>query len=156
MTAKYDNPRMPLGMPKVEILPLGGKSRRRFKLLEEWHYIIPGKTPANDIHIVVPKGFIFDGASIPRIFTAIYNPVGYLLVAAIIHDYCYQYGYYLELLQGRTTTYQMAIDVNRLHADIMFKRIGNLEYPEDRGKTKVAFNALRMGGWVTWNKHRKK
>ena len=39
--------------------------------------------------VVIPKGFISDGASVPRILWSIYPPFGRYLEAAIVHDwYC--------------------------------------------------------------------
>ena len=39
--------------------------------------------------VVVPKGFISDGASVPRALWSIYPPFGRYLEAAIVHDwYC--------------------------------------------------------------------
>jgi hypothetical protein len=39
--------------------------------------------------ITVPKGFITDGASIPRIFWSLLGPFGPYFQAAIVHDYLY-------------------------------------------------------------------
>jgi len=39
--------------------------------------------------IVVPKGFVTDGASIPKIFHNIIGPYGSYFPAALIHDYLY-------------------------------------------------------------------
>ena len=39
--------------------------------------------------VIIPKGFISDGASVPRAMWAIYPPFGKYLEAAIVHDwYC--------------------------------------------------------------------
>lgn len=41
--------------------------------------------------VAVPKGFVSDGASVPRALWAIYPPFGRYLEAAIVHDwYCVQ------------------------------------------------------------------
>ena len=39
--------------------------------------------------IMVPAGFIFDGASIPRLFWPLLAPTGILLIPAIFHDFAY-------------------------------------------------------------------
>ncbi len=39
--------------------------------------------------IIVPTGFLTDGASIPRIFWSIFSPVGSTFPAAVIHDFLY-------------------------------------------------------------------
>lgn len=38
-------------------------------------------------HYIAPKGFITDGASIPRFFLRIFSPTGRYFGAAIVHDY---------------------------------------------------------------------
>lgn len=44
--------------------------------------------------ITVPKGFVFDGASIPRLLWLLFPPgYGPAHRAAAIHDYLYNYGY---------------------------------------------------------------
>lgn len=35
----------------------------------------------------VPRGFISNGASVPRIFWSLYPPVGRYFLAAVVHDY---------------------------------------------------------------------
>jgi hypothetical protein len=40
--------------------------------------------------VTVPAGFIFDGASVPRLLWSAFNPVGELFEASIIHDYMYK------------------------------------------------------------------
>ena len=48
--------------------------------------------PKNDTRIVIPRGFRFNGASIPRPLGAILSPTGWLPIPGLIHDYAYRYG----------------------------------------------------------------
>ena len=41
--------------------------------------------------VVVPAGFVSDGASIPRVFRLFFSPTGQYFSAAIIHDYIIVY-----------------------------------------------------------------
>ena len=66
---------------------------RRFKdptyvLLEEigWK---PTETTPTLSALVVPKGFVTDFASIPRVFWLIFKPDGNYAYAAVLHDYLY-------------------------------------------------------------------
>lgn len=54
---------------------------RKWKLLSDW--ITPFGT--------VPKGDIFNGANVPRIFWILIRPEGELFEASIIHDHLYKY-----------------------------------------------------------------
>jgi len=59
---------------------------RKWELVENWHY-----TLCDGVELIIPKGFRFDGASIPRPFGAILNPIGLLLIPGLLHDYGYKY-----------------------------------------------------------------
>jgi len=62
----------------------------RLRLLEDWILILPG-----GLQIIVPRGFVTDGASIPRALWWLLSPFGVLLEGGIVHDFGYQYGYLL-------------------------------------------------------------
>ncbi|AYV94403.1 DUF1353 domain-containing protein [Fusobacterium necrophorum] len=63
----------------TEPLPDGRKSRLYQDYIRE----------INGYCITVPKGFITDGASVPRIFWTLFPPQGKYTPAAIIHDFLY-------------------------------------------------------------------
>ena len=46
--------------------------------------------------IMIPKDFVFDGASVPRIFWPIIDPVGVLLIGSLFHDFGYGYNHFLD------------------------------------------------------------
>ena len=77
--------------PVVEIV-----NDRQFQLVQpfvfEWQEIPGIPYTAQDWQIVIPAGFIFDGASIPRIFWTLTGilPSGVHLGATAVHDYGYQ------------------------------------------------------------------
>ena len=48
-------------------------------------------------YIFVPKGFIFDAASIPKIFHSILGSVGILLLGSCPHDEGYRYGGFVHV-----------------------------------------------------------
>ena len=52
-------------------------------LLDDYVYSI------NDYDIKVFRGFITDGASVPKSLQWLYNPYGKYINAAVIHDYLY-------------------------------------------------------------------
>lgn len=65
----------------LKLVPL--KSGKQWELLEDYYYEVNGYI------IKVPKGFITDLASVPRIFWSIFPPFGDYTAAAIVHDYLY-------------------------------------------------------------------
>jgi len=72
----------------LDVRFLDGKN---WKLLEKFEYYI-GEKENNNV-IKIPKGFITDFASIPRIFwTIIGHPTGKYGKSAVIHDWLYRKG----------------------------------------------------------------
>lgn len=88
-------------------------------------------------HLCVPAGFITDFASIPRAFWRILPPSGKYNKAAVVHDYLY-------------STQMVTQEI----ADLIFhEAMGVLAVPS--WKRWTMYRALRMFGWVAWNKHKK-
>ncbi len=66
--------------------------KRKYKLMREYAVIVVSPT-AGILEMCVPKGFISDGASVPRaVWTSSgLTPDGLLRAAALIHDWLYRY-----------------------------------------------------------------
>ena len=62
----------------------------KWELLSPFSFYV-GEPEANE-WITVPKGFVTDLASIPRILWPVLPPSGEYAKAAILHDYLYRYG----------------------------------------------------------------
>ena len=60
-------------------------STRNWEITKDWKYKI------NDIEYIIPEGFVFDGASIPKFLRTFFSPVGVLLMGGLVHDYVYKY-----------------------------------------------------------------
>ena len=60
-------------------------STRNWEITKDWKYNINGK------EYVIPAGFQFDGASIPKFLRTFFSPVGVLLMGGLVHDYMYKY-----------------------------------------------------------------
>ena len=81
---------------------IAGSQVRNWKLFEHWFYKI--YDGAEELIIMVPKGFKFDGASIPRPFWAFISPIGTLLIPGLIHDFAYNYGFLLQIKIDKSGT----------------------------------------------------
>jgi len=115
---------------------------RHWEVVKDWHYSIEGE------NYVIPAGFQFDGASVPKFLAAWLSPVGVLLMGGLVHDYAYKYA---TLLKKDGTT-MGTIDQKR--ADQIFRDI-NIEQNGFHFLNNLAYWALRIGGFVAWNGHRK-
>jgi len=70
---------------RVKLSPL--RDGKRWEVLENFGYYIGN----NDQEmIIVPRGFITDLASVPRVFHSFIPPWGKYGQAAILHDYLYE------------------------------------------------------------------
>ena len=119
-------------------------STRNWILKEDWKYNIDGT------EYVIPAGFQFDGASIPKFLRTFFSPVGVLLIGGLVHDYAYKYKTLLKVNKKETMG-----EITQKRADEIFRDINvivNGFYVMNR----LAYYSLRVGGFVAWNGHRKR
>ena len=145
------------GMPKLQPIPIPTKGKgfwggvvcwllatRNWVLTDDWKYNIDGT------EYVIPKGFQFDGASIPKFLRTFFSPVGVLLMGGLVHDYAYKYKTLLKKNKKDTMG-----ELTQKRADEIFRDINvivNGFYVMNR----LAYWSLRVGGFVAWNGHRKR
>jgi hypothetical protein len=99
--------------------------------------------------ILIPKGFIFDGASVPRVFWPILDPVGILLIGSIFHDFGYVYGFLLDEQHNKVFNNASRAFVDRQIRDINTYINGTFILNE------IAWVVLRLFGGFVWAKYRK-
>jgi len=144
------------GMPKMKPIPIETKSKgfwggvwlwlvttRRWEIVEDFYYSLDGQ------RLVIPAGFTFDGASVPKFLRTWLSPMGVLLVGGLVHDYGYKYATLLKDNKNETIGTKTQKDM-----DIIFRDI-NVEVNGFRVLNYVAYYALRLGGFAAWNGHRK-
>lgn len=153
-----------INMPKLMPLPIKTKKQgffiqirrwifaiREWEVTEHWEYELPDKTV-----IVIPKGFIFDGASIPRPFWAILSPTGLLLIPGLIHDFGYRYEYLRAIkTKNSKNTYKYGKEKKRKDWDNLFLEVGI----KVNGMTiidKLAWISLAIFGCIAWESNRKR
>jgi len=119
-------------------------STRNWVITKDWKYKIDG------IEYVIPKGFQFDGASIPKFLRTFFSPVGVLLIGGLVHDYMYKYSA-LKSVQAKGAL----LLVDQKKADQIFRDI-NIEVNGFYFMNYLAYWSLRIGGFVAWNGHRKR
>ena len=123
---------------------------RQWEIVKDFKYSIGGA------QYVIPAGFKFDGASIPKFLHTFLSPVGVLLMGGLVHDYMYKYE--AQLINNKN--YQIpemkneTVPVTQKKADQIFRDI-NIEVNGFFLMNYLAYWSLRLGGFVAWNKHRK-
>lgn len=108
----------------------------RWQVMEPFEYHV-GKEDSTEV-ITIPKWFITDFASIPRIFwTLVGSPTGRYSKAAVVHDWLYHRQYY-----------------ERNEADKIFlEAMQVLKVPW--WKRRIMWLAVRVFGFLPWNKRRR-
>jgi hypothetical protein len=145
------------GMPKLQPIPIKTKgkgfwkgilmwllSTRNWEVTEDWKYNIDGE------EYVIPAGFQFDGASIPKFLRSFFSPVGVLLIGGLVHDYAYKYKTLLKKNKKQTMG-----EIDQKRADVIFRDI-NIIVNGFYSMNYLAYWSLRIGGFVAWNGHRKR
>ncbi|PHR56670.1 MAG: hypothetical protein COA44_07400 [Arcobacter sp.] len=151
-----------MNMPKLSPLPIQIKEKstlariwywqgfiRQWELLEDWHF----QLPYDEVKIVLPKGFTFDGVSIPRPLHWFLSPTGVLFIPGMVHDFAYRYDY-LWAIDEDDGFYQYKKDSGRYHWDSMFRYLG-LSLNGMKGLNRFARIVLFVFGGFSWKKNRK-
>jgi hypothetical protein len=139
----------------------------RLEIIEDWSIELHG------LLIVIPAGFITDGASIPRVLWWLISPFGPLLEGAILHDFGYQYGYLLARYDAATpynleslawrdlwpplfaTTIPVFLRRDRQFFDETLRYV-TIELNGATMQAKAAYVALRPFGVLVWAGYRQK
>ena len=104
----------------------------------EWKLLRPYRAIWHWSRIDVPAGFITDLASVPRIARSIIPQIGNQNGPSVIHDWCYRHNWKTRALSDGLFLAAMKVaGVNWLRRNIIY-------------------SAVRVGGWVTWNKGKPK
>lgn len=167
------------GLPLIQRAWAVLTSVRRWEMAEDWKFKM-----FNGIEIIIPKGFEFDGASIPKpvyflagvllvllfigieisaslmLFLSILfmsaglmlSPVGIMLIAGIIHDFAYSYGYLWRHDGEKLVKYRYG-NGTRLDWDELFLRV-NLQVNGVIYSDHLAALLLKMFGGIAWEKAR--
>ena len=117
---------------------------RHWEIAKDFEYVLNGNK------YVIPAGFKFDGASIPKFLHPFLSPVGVLLIGGLVHDYAYKYA---TLLRQGPKKQTMGV-ITQKKADEIFRDI-NIGVNGFYLMNYLAYWSLRLGGFVAWNKHRK-
>ena len=142
--------------PLMKPLRIATKNKGFFKMILMWllgvrHWEIAKdfEYELNGNKYVIPAGFKFDGASIPKFLHMFLSPVGVLLIGGLVHDYAYKYA----ALKPKSKKDAILL-LDQKKSDQIFRDI-NIEINGFYLMNYLAYWSLRVGGFMAWNKHRK-
>lgn len=148
-------------MPTLQPLPIPTRNRfffartlvwlvksRKWELVKEYRYEMKDKTV-----LIVPKGFKFDGASIPRPLWPLLSPTGLFLIPGLFHDYAYRHDklHTLNPVTGDKVPFQSG--AGRLYWDNLFFKLA-VQVNGLWTVSALAWLAVVCGGIGPWNSHR--
>ena len=119
---------------------------RHWEIVENWKFFLPDGT-----EIVIHRGFIFDGGSVPRPFWWLLSPTGLILIQSLIHDYAYRYNQLWQVQNGQVTPYMEG--AGRSFWDDLFRQIGR-DVNGMSGANFMAWLAESLFGGISWRKNR--
>ena len=143
------------GMPVMKPIPIATKDKgfwrgiflwllgvRQWELAEDFYFTMEGED------YMIPKGFQFDGASVPKFLAMWLSPTGVLLMGGLVHDYGYKYATLMKK-DGTNIGYKKQAHMDKLFRDICSEVNGFkfLNY--------LAYWALCIAGFIAWNKHKR-
>ena len=118
--------------PSLRLLPDG----ESWEVVEAFEYHVGSEDSFEVIRI--PKGFITDGASIPKIFWSIIGgPWGKYGYAAVVHDFLYH-----KKIYTRKKSDQIFLEAMEVLGVSKWKRL-------------TMYWSVRLTAWICWNKKRK-
>lgn len=134
------------GLPWYQRWWIWAESTRKWEVMEDWIFDWKG------VSLLIKAGFIFDGASIPRIFWGILSKTGLLLIPSIFHDHAYEFNFLWQIMPDGTVT-KFRDKAGKAFWDTLFMQIGEFVngYHFVNG---IAWTALKVGGWVAWKGER--
>jgi len=99
---------------------------RQWEIMENWQFTLP-----SGVKITIPAGFVFDGASVPRVFWCALSPTGILFIPSLIHDFGYHNGFFWATSEDGHR-YQYGELFNRETFDQIFydvcKKVNGIKY----------------------------
>jgi len=137
-----------MDMPILRPIPIPTKGKSFWGKIKAWLFTSRKWMLVEDyllyvtflhMELKVPAGFIFDGASIPRLFWNLLIPTGILLIPAIFHDYAYRHHHLLS------DSGKVVYKKDRKFFDKMFLEI-SYQVNGIRTTDKVAWYLLRLFG----------
>ena len=118
---------------------------RQWEICDDFHFALKGES------YVIPAGFQFDGASVPKFLAMWLSPTGVLLMGGLVHDYLYKYATLKEALPDM----QNPRIYTQKEADEIFRDIC-IEVNGFKVLNYLAFISLRAAGFAAWNGHKKR
>jgi len=120
------------------------KTPNLFKIVNDWKITLP-----NEQQVMVPAGFVYDGASIPFFLQPLITSFGPAHRGSILHDYGYRYNYLLDWDGNK-----IYVGAGQKFFDGLFREVVAVT-SHLKGLATIVWLGVRAFGKTAWNKRRK-
>lgn len=103
----------------------------------------------------IPAGFVFDGASVPKVFHSIINSTDSLFYGAIVHDMVYRCDQLIICTDEDYGRWAVADNVSKETADILLKEV-SIQADGVQIPVHIAYAVIVPTGIFAWNRARKR
>jgi hypothetical protein len=135
------------GLPWYKQMWVLAIQTREWRVEEDWTCTLRDGT-----EILIPAGFVFNGASVPKPLRMFLSPTGVLLIPALLHDYGYRYDQLLQIDKtGNVLPYKKG--AGKMFWDGLFLEVGN-DINGIGFVNGASWAFLQLGGHFSWRKHR--
>ena len=129
LKVKVKTPLIVQGVPKTTKAPWLKKSTRKWEVFYDFHATI------DEVDWIIPRGYVFDGASIPRFLWIFWTPTNEeSWEASCVHDYFYSHA---------------TDQVTKKFADDVFRQM-LINAGASKMKVFLFFHAVRLFGKGQW------
>lgn len=121
------------------LIPILYKGDECYQLVESWAFTTLG------IRVSIPKGFVADGASVPRALWPFMPPDGTHRAASLAHDWLYVNKGHVDDTEFVWTR----SDADETFLELMIKALIS------PARARIAYRGVRLGGWWVWSRPKK-
>ena len=107
----------------------------------------------------VPRGFMTDYATIPRVLQGFYRKIGEgYYKSAVLHDFLYRY--YCGQISRRLADDIFLEAMGQEMKEVLYKKYNHFIIKQIMKlrffiRKNIIYYAVRLGGWMIWNKYKK-
>jgi len=137
-----ETPKLKVGsVTQPNIIPIFEDGKDLYQLAADWSVEYVG------IKINIPCGFIFDGASVPRLLWCFFPPDGLYRPGVVVHDWLYINKGFLRI---NDFLFRHLV-FSREDSDNIFRGV-MLNAGVKEWKAQVMWAGVRLFGWIPWKK----
>jgi hypothetical protein len=103
--------------------------------------------------IKIPKGFVSDAASIPKILHFVINPIDAILFGSLVHDFIYRFDALIVCDDENFGDWTIVENISRVYADKLLREI-SMQYDKIPWAAEICYWTIIPFGYFAWERAR--